>query len=77
MEDNSEKANKSLHFFFRCAGLSAVILSLRVKIISGISVNVVKELWLTFLYVFIVAIWLGLGSMFVVDLYKYIKSKIL
>lgn len=74
-EDN--KAKSTIHFFFRCMGLTLVILGFRIKIIYGVSIITIKALWYTFLYVFMEAIWFGMAVMFIVDLYKYIKSKLL
>lgn len=75
--DEDNKAKSSLHFFFRCMGISLIILSVKTKAIYEVSVITIKTLWYTFLYVFMEAIWFGLAVMFVVDLYKYIKNRFL
>ena len=75
MED--EKAKNSINFFFIGMGIAAVILSLRIGLITGVSVKSVKTLWYTFMYVFMQAIWFGLAFMFIVDLYKKITNRFL
>lgn len=72
-----EKSKNTIHFFFRCVGVSVVILSIKTNVIGNPSIQTVKALWYTFLYVFMEAIWFGLAAMFIIDLYKYIKSKLL
>ena len=75
--EEEKNAHNSLSFFFKGAGIAIVILSFKTGLISVISVNIIKQLYYTFLFIFIEAIWFGLAMMFIVDLYKYIKRKIL
>lgn len=68
--------DKSLRTFFRYMLIGFVVSSIRSDISHVPLIAVVKTLFLTFMYNFIVGIWFGLTAMFGMDLYEFLKKKL-
>lgn len=69
-------AAKSMAVFFKCMSISMVVLSVKVLLVEKLSIQFIKVLFMTFMYCFTIAMWIGLASMFATDIYLYIKRKL-
>lgn len=67
----------SIRNFFKCMGGGFFVLSIKAVSVEQISFDILRTLFFTFMYIFIVSIWIGLAGMFAIDIYLYLKSKIL
>lgn len=68
--------DKGLSTFFRYMILGFLISSVKTNLSNVPLINIVKTLLLTFMYNFIIGIWVGLAWMFGTDLYLYLKKNI-
>jgi hypothetical protein len=66
--------NKSLNTFFKYMLVGFVISSVKVDLSGVPLIKIVETLFFTFMYNFIVGIWVGLAGMFGIDLYALIKK---
>jgi hypothetical protein len=66
--------NKSLNTFFKYMLVGFVISSVKVDLSGVPLIKIVETLFFTFMYNFIVGIWVGLAGMFGIDLYAFIKK---
>lgn len=67
---------KGLRTFFRYMILGFLISSVKTNLYNVPLRDIVKTLFLTFMYNFIIGIWVGLAWMFGTDLYLYLKKNI-
>src|SRR6478735_6117982 len=68
------ESTKVIKAFFRSMGAGFLILCIKINIIKGISYDLVKSLWYTFMYCATVSIWVGVAGMFSTMIYLYIKK---
>jgi hypothetical protein len=66
--------NKSLSTFFRYMCVGFIISSIKIDLSGVPLINIVETLFYTFMYNFVVGIWVGLAGMFGIDLYAFIKK---
>jgi hypothetical protein len=66
--------NRSLRTFFRYMAIGFVVSSVKVSLSGVPLINIVETLFYTFMYNFVVGIWVGLAGMFGIDLYTYLKK---
>lgn len=71
MENESSRIIKA---FFLYMGAGFVILCIRVNPIINLSYATVKALFLTFIYCYTIAIWVGLAGMLTTLMYQYLKK---
>lgn len=74
MVDENSKIIKS---FFRYLSTGFFILCIKVNPFKKIDYELVRTLWVTFLYCFIVATWIGLAGMGATIIFVYIKKNYL
>lgn len=68
--------DKGLSTFFKYMVLGFLISSVKTNLSNVPLIDIVKTLLLTFMYNFIIGIWVGLAWMFGTDLYLYLKKNI-
>lgn len=66
--------NRSLNNFFRYMMIGFAISSIKINLTGVPLLNIVETLFYTFMYNFVVGIWVGLAGMFGIDLYAFIKK---
>lgn len=71
MENESSRIIKA---FFLYMGVGFVILCIKVNLIKDLSYTTVRALFLTFIYCYTIAIWIGLAGMLTTLMYHYIKK---
>jgi hypothetical protein len=67
-------SNQSLNTFFRYMAIGFAVSSVKVSLSGVPLINIVETLFYTFMYNFVVGIWVGLAGMFGTDLYTYLKK---
>lgn len=71
------ESTKAIKVFFKSTGVGFLILCIKINIINGISYDMVRSLWYTFIYCFTVSIWVGVAGMFSTLIYLYIKKNLM
>lgn len=68
-----DKGSQTIRVYFRCMGYGFLVLCIKSAVIGGSTLLVVRHLWYTFIYMFIVSIWFGLTGMAIADFYLFLK----